>query len=41
MPRNRRRAPGPQDRQASSTTSVSELVVNRVPRVVSSARSSL
>ena len=41
MPRNRRSASGPQARQASSTTSVSELVTNRAPRAASSARSVL
>ena len=40
MPRNRRRDSGPQARQASRTTSVSELVVNRAPAACSSVRSS-
>ena len=39
MPRNRRSAFGPQVRQASRTTSVSDLVVNRTPAETSSARS--
>ena len=40
MPRNRSSAAGPQCRQASSTTSVSEAVTKVAPAARSSARSS-
>ncbi len=39
IPRNRGSAAGPQQRQASSTTSVSDLVVKATPRAISSSRS--
>ena len=40
MPRNLGSAAGPQRRQASSTTSVSEVVTKLTPRLASSVRSS-
>ena len=40
MPRNRRSAAVPQARHASSTTSVSDAVANRAPRLRSSSLSS-
>ncbi len=41
MPRNRSRQAGPHTRHASSTTSVSELVVKRTPMRCSSSRRDL